>query len=108
MPALDYIRIVGISEAPADSSRISDVTFDIEHSGDSDFSSPKRGIITLRFSELVDTRGMNRGDIERIADRLVRQTLIREKDEDGTVSILHFLGLPLAEWLVKNTPLLNQ
>jgi len=87
---------------------VSDVTFNIEHSEDSEFSSPKRGIITLRFSEFIDIDGMNRGDIERIAEKLVRQILIREKDKDGAVCIMHFFGLPLEQWLVKNTPLLNQ
>ena len=64
--------------------------------------------MTLRFSEYIDTSGMSRGDIERIAGTLVRQILIREKDEQGKVTIIHFLGLPLDEWLLNNTPLLRQ
>ncbi len=108
MPTLDYIRIVGISDISSDSSGRSDVTFNIEYSGDEDFSVPKMGIITLRFTEIIDTNGLNARDIEKIASRLVRQILRRERDEDGSINILHFLGLPLDEWLIKNTPMLNQ
>ncbi len=108
IPALDYIRIVGIEGSQSESLSISDITFNIEHSEDSGFQSPNRGIITLRFSEFMDISGMNRGDIEHIAETLLHQILIREKDEHGSVSILHFLGLPLDEWLVNNTPLLKQ
>ncbi|MCG8651497.1 MAG: hypothetical protein MI861_16770 [Pirellulales bacterium] len=108
IPALDYIRIVGIEEARAEKASLSDVTFNIEHSEDSEFSTPKRGIITLRLSELLDTSGMSRGDIERIAGTLVHEILIREKDDEGEVCIVHFLGLPLGEWLIMNSPLLRQ
>lgn len=105
---LDYIRIVGIEDGQTESSSLSDITFNIEHSEDSYFKNPNRGIITLRFSELIDIRGMNRIDIEHIAQTLLHEILIREKDERGRVNILHFLGLPLDEWLVNNTPLLKQ
>lgn len=108
MSALDYIRITGISGISSDHRGASDVTFSIEYSGDEDFSAPKTGIITLRLTDIIDTDGLGRGDIEKIASRLVKQILIRERDEDGSINILHFLGLPLGEWLIKNTPLLNQ
>lgn len=105
---IDYIKITGISGISPDGSGQSDVTFNIEYSGDADFSVPKMGIITLRLTEIIDTDGLKPGDIEKIASRLVRQILIRERDEDGSINILHFLGLPLGEWLIKNTPILNQ
>lgn len=108
MPTLDYIRITGLSGISSGDSGQSDVTFNIEYSGDADFSVPKMGIITLRLAELIDTEGLTPQDIEKIASRLVRQVLIRERDEDGSINILHVLGLPLDEWLIKNTPILNQ
>ena len=108
MSTLDYIRIVGITDIPADSSGNSDVTFNIVYSGDAEFSVPKMGIITLRFTEIIDTSGLNPEDLEKIASRLIRQILIRERSEDGSINILHFLGLPLREWLIKNSPILNQ
>ncbi|MCI0482302.1 MAG: hypothetical protein L0213_12030, partial [Candidatus Dadabacteria bacterium] len=80
----------------------------IEYSGDSDFSSPKLGGITLRMNELLDTSGLGAGDMEKIASRLIRQVLTRERDRDGTIIILHILGLPLGEWLSKNVPFLRQ
>ncbi len=108
MPTLDYIRIVGISDIPPDSFAPYDITFNIEYSGDSDFSSPKMGVITLRMNELLDTPGLGAGDMEKIASRLIRQVLTRERTGDGTIIILHILGLPLGEWLRKNVPFLGQ
>lgn len=108
IPALDYIRIVGIEQGPSEHSSMSDVTFNIEHSEDSHFSTPKRGIITLRFSDLIDTNGMSRSDIELIAGALIHEILIREKDDERSVLITHFLGLPLGEWLIENSPILRQ
>ena len=108
MPTLDYIRIVGISDISSDSLRPSDITFNIEYSGDSDFNSPKLGVITLRMNELLDTSGLGTGDMEKIASRLIRQVLVRQRDKDGTIIILHILGLPLGEWLRKNIPFLRQ
>lgn len=108
MPTLDYIRIVGITDITPDSSAPYDITFNIEYSGDSDFSLPKMGVITLRMNELLDTPGLGAGDIEKIASSLIRQVLSRERNEDGTIMILHILGLPLGEWLRENVPLLKQ
>ena len=108
IPALDYIRIVGIDGSLEEEPSVSDITFNIEHSEDSDFNSSNRGIITLRFSELIDTSDMNRTEIEQIAKTLIHQILVREKDEDGRVVIAHFLGMPLDEWLLNNTPFLKQ
>lgn len=108
MPTLDYIRIVGISDITSGGHGPSDVTFNIEYSGDADFSVPKMGIITIRLTELVDTRGLGIEEIEKIASRLVRQVLIRERDKDGSINILHILGLPLDEWLRKTIPFLRQ
>ena len=108
MPTLDYIRIVGISEISCESQENSDVTFNIEYSGDADFTTPKMGIITLRLREIIDTEGLSQDDIRKIASGLIRQILIRERDEDGSINILHFLGLPLDQWLIKNTLIFNQ
>ncbi|MCK5391313.1 MAG: hypothetical protein KAJ31_02710 [Deltaproteobacteria bacterium] len=106
MPTIDYIRITGILEFTSDSEN-SDVTFNIEHSGDKDFSVSKTGIITLRLSEIIDTRSFHNNDIELIASQLIEQVLIRERDEEGAVHILHCRGLPLDDWLLNNTPLLK-
>ena len=108
MPTLDYIRIVGISDITSDSFTPYDITFNIEYSGDSGFSSPKMGVITLRMSELLDASGLGAGDMEKIASRLIRQVLTRERDKDGTIIILHIRGLPLGEWLRENIPFLRQ
>ncbi|MEW6144786.1 MAG: hypothetical protein AB1598_07170 [Thermodesulfobacteriota bacterium] len=108
MPTLDYLRIVGISDIKSGVSGPSDVTFNIEYSGDPDFSLPKMGVITLRMDELLDIPGLGAGEMEKIATRLVRQVLVRERDKDGTIIILHILGLPLGEWLRENVPFLRQ
>jgi len=107
LPTIDYIRITGILEFTS-SSENSDVTFNIEHSGDEDFNVSKTGIITLRLSEIIDTRGFHNNDIELIASQLIEQVLIRERDQECTLKILHIEGLPLDEWLLRNTPLLKQ
>ncbi len=85
-----------------------DVTFNIEHSGDQSFSKSKPGIITLRLSEIIDISGFHNNDIELIASQLIEQVLIRERDEERTLNILHNEGLPLEEWLLVNTPILKQ
>jgi hypothetical protein len=108
MPILDYIRIVGISDISSGGNEPSDVTFNIEYSGDADFSVPKMGIITIRLTELIDTRGLGIEEIKKIASRLIRQVLVRERDKDGSINILHLLGLPLDEWLRMNVPFLRQ
>ncbi len=107
MPTIDYIRITGILEFTSGSEN-SDVTFNIEHSGDEDFNASKTGIITLRLSEIIDTRGFHNNDIELIASQLIEQVLIRERDQERTLKILHIEGLPLDKWLLSNTPLLKQ
>ena len=107
MPTIDYIRITGILEIALDT-ELSDVTFNIEHSGDRDFSKSKIGIITLRLSELMDTAEIHNNDLEMIASQLIEQVLIRERDDERTLNIFHFEGLPLEEWLRINTPVLKQ
>jgi len=107
LSTIDYIRITGILELSS-SSENTDVTFSIEHSGDRNFNASKTGIITLRLSEIIDTRGFHNNDIELIASQLIEQVLIRERDEERTLNILHFEGLPLDQWLLSNTPLLKQ
>ncbi len=62
----------------------------------------------LVLSELLGTSGLGAGDMEKIASRLIRQVLTRERNKDGTITILHILGLPLGEWLMENIPSLRQ
>lgn len=85
-----------------------DVTYSIEHSVNQDFDTSKTGIITLRLSEIIDTSGFHMSDIELIASQLIEQVLIRERDEERTLNIIHREGLPLEEWLLTNTPILKQ
>ncbi len=108
MPTLDYIKIVGISEISTDDPDSLDVTFNIEHSEDAEFGSPKRGIITIRLSELIDTEGFSNQDIEQIVNRLMGQILMREKDEEGNIIIMHVAGSRLRDWIVESMPFLNQ
>ena len=84
-----------------------DVTYNIEHSADQDFNKLKKGIITLRLSEIIDTSGFQNKDLESIASQLIEQTLIRERDEERTLNIIHLDGLPLEEWLLVNAPVLR-
>ena len=104
---VDYIRITGILELNS-SPDSTDVTFNIEHSADEEFSKSKTGIITLRLSELMDIVGFQNNDIEIIASQLIEQVFIRQRDQERTIRILHQEGLPLKEWLIDNTPLLKQ
>ncbi len=104
---IDYIRITGILDLNYGSEN-TDVTYNIEHSADEEFSKSKNGIITLRLSELLDISGFHDNDIEHIASQLLEQILIRERDEERTLSILHNEGIPLEDWLVMNTPMLKQ
>ena len=104
---IDFIRITGILELNSGSEN-TDVTFNIEHSADEEFSKSKTGIITLRLSDLIDISGFHNNDIELIASQLIEQVLIRERDEERTLNILHFEGMPLEQWLQINTPFLRQ
>lgn len=108
MPALDYIRIVGVADVSGSPGGELHVTYNIEYSGDAEFSAPKMGIITLGVSDLVDPEGLDPAQVRGIAGRLVRQILVRERNDDGSIGIYHMLGLPLQEWIMKNTPVLNQ
>jgi hypothetical protein len=107
---LDYIRIVGVSDVCVLPSNLFQVTYTIIYSEDSNFRNPKRGVFTLSLSDFVDTHGLKYPDIEKIASCLSGHVLIRGKEEDGTITILHLLGLPLGDWLMKNAPIhrLNQ
>lgn len=107
MSTIDYMRITGILEFNLDSEFL-DVTYNIEHSADEDFEKSKIGVITLRLSEIIDTRGLHSGDIELIASQFVEQILVRERDQERTVNILHSDGQSLEEWLLTNTPILKQ
>jgi hypothetical protein len=99
---LDYIRIVGVSEISFISSDDFNVTFNIVYSDDSSFKSPKRGVFTINLSDFVDIPNISHVDIEKIASRLTGQVLLRGKEEDGTVRILHLRGMSFSDWLVKN------
>ena len=107
MSKTDYIRITGILDLSS-SSENTDVTFNIEYSCDEDFDKSKMGVITLRLSDIMDTKGFHNKDIELIASQLVEQTLVRERDDERTLNIFHFEGLPLDQWLISNTPILRQ
>jgi len=100
LQTLDYIRIVGVSEIDRTSSGVFDVTFNIVHSEGSDFRSPRRGVFIIRLSEFIDIDRIN--SIESIASRLVGQVLMRGKDEDGSITVFHLLGMTLGDWLIKN------
>lgn len=108
MPTLDYIRIIGIEDITYDDPEKTDITYKIEHSEEADFEESNRGIITFRISEWIDTEGFDNNDIDKIARKLIKQVLIREKDDDGGVYILHMFGLPIEQWVLNNLDLLNQ
>ncbi|MGH7793216.1 MAG: hypothetical protein ACREOB_12955 [Thermodesulfobacteriota bacterium] len=102
MQVLDYIRIVGISGIEGMSLDVIDVTFNILYSQDSGFTTPRRGVFTLRLSELVDISNSCNRDVENIAFGLIGQVLVREKKEDGSIKVLHLLGMALRDWLINN------
>jgi hypothetical protein len=104
---LDYIRIVGISDVCALPPNSFQVTYTIEHSQDSNFHNPKRGVFTINLSDLIDIGSLDGGDVENLAACLNGHVLMRGKEEDGTISILHLLGLPLGDWLMKKRSLLD-
>ena len=108
MTALDYIRIVELSDLEPGSEGAHEVTFAIEFSEDREFSEPKSGVITFRMSDVIDVSGLGHEDVRKIAVELVSEVFVREKDEEGFIDIYHVEGLPLAEWLLANTPFLNQ
>ncbi len=108
MATLDYIRIVGIADITYDDPEKTDITFDIEHSEEADFEESNSGIITFRISEWIDTEGLDSDKIDRIAGKLLKQVLIREKDDDGRVNILHVFGIPIEQWVLNNLDFLKQ
>jgi len=107
LSTIDYIRITGILESKADS-EVVDVTYQIEHSADEDFTKSKTGVMTLRLSEIIDTLGFQSSHIDAVASVLIAQVLVRERDKERTLRILHSDGLALDEWLLCNTPFLKQ
>ncbi|MCI0453893.1 MAG: hypothetical protein L0Y68_02720 [Candidatus Dadabacteria bacterium] len=102
MRVLDYIRIVDVSDICTLSSKSFQVTYTIVYSQDSNFKNPKRGVFTLSLSDFIDVNSLDGHEIEKIASCLSGHVLIREKEEDGTVTILHLMGLPLRDWFAKN------
>ena len=108
MTALDYIRIIELSDLEPGGEGTHEVTFAIEFSEDREFSEPKPGVITFRMSDVLDTSGLGHEDVRKIAVALVSEIFVREKDEEGFIDIYHVEGLPLTEWLLANTPFLNQ
>lgn len=103
----DYIKITGILELKSGTEK-TDVTYNIEYSSDEDFDKCKVGVITLRLSEIIDTQDFHNNDIELIASQLIEQILVRKRDEERVLNILHQEGLPLDQWLLINTPILKQ
>ncbi|MCC6712291.1 MAG: hypothetical protein IT344_02920 [Candidatus Dadabacteria bacterium] len=108
MTALDYIRIIELSDVEPDNKGALEVTFAIEFSDDREFSESKPGVITFKMSDVIDTSGLGREDVRKIAVGLVSEIFVREKDEEGFIDIYHVEGQTLAEWLLANTPYLNQ
>ena len=102
MQVLDYIRIVGISGIEGMSLDVIDVTFNILYSHDSGFTRPRRGVFTLRLSELVDISNSRNREVENIAFGLIGEIIVREKREDGSIKVLHLLGMALGDWLINN------
>lgn len=108
LTALDYIKIVELTELEPGREGAHEVTFAIEFSEDREFTESKPGVITFRMSDVIDTSGLGHEDVRKIAGGLVSEVFVREKDEEGFIDIYHVEGLPLAEWLLANTPFLNQ
>jgi hypothetical protein len=100
LQVLDYIRIVGISGIEGISLDVVDVTFNILYSQDSGFTSPRKGVFTLRLSDFVDVSNSANRDIENVASGLIGQILIRERKEDGSIRVVHLLGMALGDWLI--------
>ena len=94
MSKTDYIKITGILELSTSSEK-TDITYNIEYSVDAEFDKSKMGVITLRLSDIMDTKGFHNNDIELIASQLVEQILVRERDEERTLNIFHFKGISL-------------
>ena len=107
MSKTDYIKITGILELSS-SSENTDITYNIEYSSEEEFDKSKTGVITLRLSDIMDIKGFHNNEIELIASQLVEQILVRERDEERTLNIFHFEGMPLDQWLICNTPVLRQ
>lgn len=107
MPKTDYIKITSILELSS-SSENTDITYNIEYSSEEEFDKSKTGVITLRLSDIMDTKGFHNNEIELIASQLIEQTLVRERDKERTLNIFHFEGMPLDQWLISNTPILRQ
>jgi hypothetical protein len=102
LQVLDYIRITGISDISFTSSESFNVTFNIVYSHEPGFKSPKRGIFTINLFDFIDITSLDYQDMEKIASRLTGQVLMRGKEEDGAVTILHLLGMNLNDWLIRN------
>ena len=107
MSKTDYIKITGILELSS-SSENTDITYNIEYSSEEEFDKSKTGVITLRLSDIMDTKGFHNNEIGLIASQLVEQILVRERDEERTLNIFHFEGMPLDQWLICNTLILMQ
>ena len=107
MSTIDYIRITGILEFNQGSEFL-DITYNIEHSADQDFTKSKIGVITLRLNEILNIDGFHNNEIEVIASKLIKQVLVRERDKERTLRLLHSEGIALDEWLISNTPFLQQ
>jgi hypothetical protein len=62
-----------------------------------------RGVYTICLSEFIDVHKIGKPDVQKIAHALVGQVLTRSRAEDGSVTVLHLLGMPLGDWLKRNT-----
>jgi hypothetical protein len=62
-----------------------------------------RGVFTICLSEFIDLHKIGKPDVQKIAHALVGQVLMRSKADDGSVTVLHLLGMTLGDWLNRST-----
>ncbi|HWP92272.1 MAG TPA: hypothetical protein VNN20_08765 [Thermodesulfobacteriota bacterium] len=62
-----------------------------------------RGVFTICLSEFIDLHKIGKPDVQKIAHALVGQVLMRSRTEDGSITVLHLMGMPLGDWLNSST-----
>lgn len=103
MNIIDYIRVRAISEWGSEEGEGLDVTYAIEYADDSLFSSPKRGILTINIADFLPGHDGSEEALRNAADRLVGKVFVRVKTENREIHICHIHGLPLGDWLARNS-----
>ncbi len=107
MPTLDYIRLLKIITVKRGENENYEATYSIEYSEDLEFSSSRKGTLTLSISELMDLPSIDNENGYRIASSLLDQTLVRKKSKDRSVCIYHAKGETLADWMHGNCTMLS-